>query len=157
MNDEASSDDFDEPSADPQIQKDYEAALGAFLVAFNRIENTISDIIELSLYKAERAEIIERFKADTFSRKIGTLDLLSIAYPHMRNANLLTELKALGADRNTLAHGHFDQNPFDGSYEVSTNSRTQSMPIKRITELTTRAEAAWEKLRGFQVFFWFDN
>ena len=37
------------PTADPRIQKDYEAALGAFLVAFNRIENTVSDVIFLAL------------------------------------------------------------------------------------------------------------
>ena len=27
---------YDFPTADPQVQKDYEAALGAFLVTFNR-------------------------------------------------------------------------------------------------------------------------
>ena len=39
----------DVPTADPQIQKDYEAALGAFLVAFTQIENIVSDVIFLAL------------------------------------------------------------------------------------------------------------
>jgi hypothetical protein len=34
----------DEPSADPQIQKNYESALGAFLVLFKAIENEMGDV-----------------------------------------------------------------------------------------------------------------
>ena len=49
----------DIPTADPQIQKDYEAALGAFLVTFNRIENTTNEIIHLALQASERQDILQ--------------------------------------------------------------------------------------------------
>ena len=39
--DDATPDWDDVPSADPNIKKDYEAALGEFLVVFNRIENFV--------------------------------------------------------------------------------------------------------------------
>ena len=56
------------PSANPQIQKDYEAALGAFLVVFNRIENTVNDVIVLALRKSKRLDILTNLKRDPFSR-----------------------------------------------------------------------------------------
>lgn len=42
-------DEDDIPWADPAIQTDYEAALGSFLVSFNRLENLIGDLLEESL------------------------------------------------------------------------------------------------------------
>ena len=157
MSDEARSSWFDEPSADPQIQKDYEAALGAFLVVFNSIENAVSDIIYLALKKAAREDILKSLRGDLFSRKLTTLDLLSIAYPQAASKALVDELRRLGAERNDLAHGHFDQNPFDGSYHIVTDRKTLSVPMDKIVKLTERAERAWDDLRGSQAFFWFDD
>ena len=59
----------DIPTADPQIQKDYEAALGAFLVAFTQIENIVSNIIVLAQEKAERKDIVKCPRGDSFPRE----------------------------------------------------------------------------------------
>jgi hypothetical protein len=32
------------------------------------------------------------------------------------------ELRQIAGERNNLAHGHFDQNPYDGTYDVVTKS-----------------------------------
>jgi hypothetical protein len=42
------------PWADPQIQKDYEATLGAFLVSFNRLEDVVSKLIGYALKRLGR-------------------------------------------------------------------------------------------------------
>jgi hypothetical protein len=153
MSDEASSYDFDEPFADPQIQKDYEAALGAFLVVFNAIENSVSDLIHLALKKSDRKEIAKFINGDNFFRKLIVLDLLTIAQPRIASKMLIEKLRALGTERNNLAHGHFDQNPFDGNYQVVTNRKTRSIPIEQISKLTERAESACNELRDSVTFF----
>jgi hypothetical protein len=147
-----------DPAADPQFQKNYEPALGAFLVVFNRIENTVSDLIWLALSKAGREDILRSLDGDLFSRKLTTLDLLSIAYPQvMPSKTLIEELRYLGAERNHLAHGHFDQNPFDGTYNIVTDRKTLTVPVTKIVKLVERAEKAWDDLRNSRAFFWFDD
>lgn len=147
----------DEPSANPQIQKDYEAALGAFLVVFNAIENEMSDIIILALKKAGREEIYGSLNQNGFARKVTTLELLSVAYPQAASQTLLKELRNLAGERNNLAHGHFDQNPLDGSYQIVAGKKVLSVPIEQIVELRKRAEKVWDELRSSAAFFWFDD
>ena len=146
----------DIPTADPQIQKDYEAALGAFLVTFNRIENTTNEIIHLALQTSERQDILKHIKDDFFNRRLVTLDLLSLTFPRPFSKDVIDELRHLTNARNHLAHGHFDQNPFDGEYEVVTGkNKRRAMPVTAIQSLTKRAEAAWDKLRCIEAYFSF--
>ena len=147
---------IDEPYADPQIQKDYEAALGAFLVVFNAIENTINDIIVLALQKSGRADILKQLDNDSFNRKLTTLDLISVAYPTAVPQSVTNQLRNLATQRNRLAHGHFDQNPFDGTYQVVTSrSGPKPIPVPQIQTLTEHAETVWEKLRFADAYFFF--
>ena len=139
----------DEPSADPQIQKDYEAALGEFLVAFNRIENTVSDIIVLALKKAGREEILGSMAWDTFDRKIRNLELISLRFQEIASLRLIAELRALGTERNQLAHGHFEQNPVDGSYVVVNRKNSRLKPVEEIRVFTERTKKADHQLRFF--------
>jgi hypothetical protein len=147
----------DEPFADPQIQKDYEAALGEFLVAFNRIENIVGDVIILALNKAGREEVLGLMKGELFARKVLILDLVSVHFPEVASWTLTSELRSLGSERNNLAHGHFDQNPFDGSYHVVTSQKRLKMPLEKIRKLTERAHKAYDQLRSSQAFFWFED
>ena len=147
----------DIPTADPQIQKDYEAALGAFLVACTQIENTISDIIFLALEQAERKDILNRLRGDSLRRKLVTLELISLAHPRPLLKSAIDELRDLAAQRNDLAHGHFHQNPFDGSFEIVTDRKALSMPIAQLKQLTERAQIAWDALRYAETYFSFDN
>ena len=147
----------DIPTADPEIQKDYEAALGAFLVAFNHIEKIVNDIIFLALEKAERIDILKRVRGDSFQRKLITLELISLAHPGaLLSKSSIEELRDLAASRNGLAHGHFHQNPFDGSYEIVTDRKAFLMPVTGLKRLTERAESAWDALRHAEAYFSFD-
>ncbi len=145
----------DEAFADPKIQKDYEAALGQFLVAFNRIENVVGDVIVGALKKAGREEILGLMKGEMFARKVLILDLVSMHFPETACWTLTNELRSLGSERNKLAHGHFDQNPFDGSYHVVTSKKRLKMPLETIRKLTERAEKAYEQL--YTASFWFED
>lgn len=149
----------DIPSADPQIQKDYEAALGAFLVVFNLIENTVNDVIVMALQQSERQDILQRLKGDSFSRKLATLDLISLTYSQPLPKTLVDELRDLSTHRNNFAHGHFDQNPFDGDYKIVTDRKKKliSMPIAQLNLLTERAETACDAIGYAQAFFEFYN
>ena len=148
---------FDMPSADPRIQKDYEAALGTFLVAFNRIENAVNDTIILALQKSERQDILERLRNDSLYRKLTTLDLISLAYSRPLPKTVVNELRELASQRNDLAHGNFHQNPFDGSYEIVTHQKQFHMSTDQLSLLTKRADRAWDALRYAQAFFWSDD
>lgn len=146
----------DIPAADPQIQKDYEAALGAFLVAFTQVENIVSDIIFLALQKAERKDLLKRVRRDSFQRKLITLELISLAHPRALREVVIGELRHLAGRRNDLAHGHFHQNPFEGSYEIVTDRKAFLMPVTELKGLTERAESAWNALRYADAYFSFD-
>ena len=44
-------------------------------------------------------------------------------------------LICLNKHRNRLVHGHFDQNPFDGSYELIGRQKRRDYPIAEIDRL----------------------
>ena len=69
---------------------------------------------------------------------------------------MIEELRGLASRRNDLAHGHFNQNPFDGSYEIVTDRKDFPMPVSDLKRLTERAESAWDALRYAEAYFSFD-
>ena len=146
-------------SADPQIQKDYEVALGAFLLAFNQIESTVNDIIFLALQKSERLDIFKRVNDGSFNQKLTALDLISLSHPQALPKTVLEELRDLSGHRNILAHGHFHQNPFDGSYEIVTprNRQQRCIPVTQLDQLSKRADRAFDNLRYADACFSFDD
>jgi hypothetical protein len=151
--------DFDDsPSADPQIQADYEAALGRFLVAFNRVDNEVSQLIATVLYLSERPDLVNDLtnKAD-FSRKLQTLDLLTLARDSGRLKDApLAEMRQIAGERNTVAHGHFDQNPFDGEYQLKGKGRYSNYSPKRLEALTHRCNEVWSALRTIDAGFHYE-
>lgn len=152
--------DFDDsPSTDPQIQADYEAALGRFLVAFNRVDNEVAQLISTVLHLSERRDLIDDLthKAD-FSRKLQTLDLLTLATHsgQLKDAPI-KEMRQIAGERNTVAHGHFDQNPFDGEYQLKGKGRYSDYSPKRLDALTRRCNEVWQRLRTIDAGFHFET
>ena len=47
-------DDDDTPWASPEIRANYEAALGRFILAFNQVDNELTDVIETILRRLKR-------------------------------------------------------------------------------------------------------
>lgn len=149
----------DVPWADPQIQSDYEAALGRFLVAFNRIDNEVSQLISTVLHLSERADLIEPMTIRTdFARKLQVLDLLTLAkHSGQLGEAPIEEMRKLAGERNVVAHGHFDQNPFDGEYQLKGKGRYSDYSAKRLDGLTERCNKAWQKLRFVDACFHFET
>lgn len=151
--------DDDTPSADPQIQIDYEAALGRFLVAFNKVDNELEGLINTLLTCLSREDLVEEctIKVD-YSRKLLILDLLSLSSdPGELKTAPVSEMRQIGRERNVIAHGHFDQNPFDGGYKILGKGKYSDYSPKRLDDLTTRCNAVWDQLRHLRAYYWLDK
>jgi hypothetical protein len=145
--DERDHDAEDIPFADPQIRIGYQVSLGRFLVQFNEIENLVSELILLSLTKVGLDELGARLAKGRFSERLEYLKALNRRIGLGVSDEEFATLKVLSTERNTLAHGHFDQNPFDGSYEVVTEKHRKGFPTSQIEMLTRQAESIVETLK----------
>lgn len=151
-------DDDDTPWASPEIQKNYEAALGRFLLAFNRLDNLLYEIIGTMLRALKRDDLVRRCTHTNFDFKLFVLDLLKTSTEGKVLADVPIDLmKTVGGERNVLAHGHFDQNPFDGAYEVVTFKVRAEYPVARLDGLTRKADTAWEALRYVEAYYAFSD
>lgn len=146
----------------PRSREGYEAALGRFLVAFNRIENLISVLIMAALKDLGRTDLIVDSCNVDLSRRIRNLELILLATPYKQ---VFGEVKAIATERNKIAHGHFDQNPIDGRYAVTgrkpeTSGQLQSydhVTTEHIVALTRRAKDAFDDLRLLEASMMMDR
>lgn len=146
-------DEDDIPWADPAIQTDYEAALGLFLVRFNRLENLIGDLLEGSLGKLGRADLYA--PEDRLEVKLRHFETVLLALPRMHKPDFKTA-KNLNGERNTIAHGHFDQNPYSGEYQIVTQRRKRvAMPIAKIVRMSQIADSVIDDFRSCEAYLAF--
>jgi hypothetical protein len=147
MTDEAWGDD-DVPWTLPEIRQQYEAALGRFILAFNELDNLLTQIIETTLEGLDRRDLVKTCIQQNFALKLLTLDLLKSSREGTAIADVpIPLMKQIAGERNTLAHGHFDQNPFDGSYDIVVKNVRASYSAERLDGLTEKADKALEALR----------
>jgi hypothetical protein len=138
----------DTPWASPEIRESYEAALGRFILAFNQLDDLLSDLVEIILKRLGRQDLAEKIAKEDFWLKLLTLDLTRSSNTAAAAANVPIDLmKAIEGERNVLAHGHFDQNPFDGSYAVvrsrkSVHEQYSTNKLLALIKQTKRAEHA---------------
>lgn len=151
-------DDDDIPWASPEIQEAYEAALGRFLLVFNRLDNLLSEVIGMMLHALKRDDLVVRCTRKDFALKLLVLDLLKTSTEGKVLADVPIDLmRQVAGERNVLAHGHFDQNPFDGTYEVVTTKVRAEYPVARLNDLSSKTENAWEALRYVDAFYAFSD
>jgi hypothetical protein len=60
-------------------------------------------------------------------------------------------------ERNKLAHGHFDQNPFSGDYQIVHKNIRKEYSVERLDVLTEQANMAWMALRYAEAFYTFTD
>jgi hypothetical protein len=147
------------PWASPNIQHDYEVALGKFVVTFNELDYLLGEIIQIVLARIDRRDLVEEcaIKAD-FRVRRRVLDLLKHSTEGDGLVSVpISSIKALGQERNILVHGHFDQNPFDGTYNIIAKRRAPFYSPERIGELTRQAKMAVDALRYAEAFYGFAN
>lgn len=151
----------DVPFADPRIQEDYERALGRFLVAFNRIEGCVSDIIIEAMKRLGREMDIERALDKSFARRLDYMvDRLKELpeFPIVQNNFVrVGDVRELSKTRNSLAHGHFDQNPFSGEYEiVNRDTVAERWSPETIEPEIRKANELWDHLDYVRLYLEFD-
>lgn len=157
MTDEARDED-DVPWASPEIRQEYEAALGRFILAFNELDNLLTEIIEATLERLDRSDLVKACKQQNFALKLLTLDLLKSSREGAAIADVpIPLMKQVAGERNTLAHGHFDQNPFDGSYDIVVKSIRASYSAERLDGLTVMADKALQALRHASAVYDFSE
>lgn len=148
-------DDDDTPWADPAIRLAYEAALGEFIVTFNQLEDLVVRLVDYSCRMIKRP--VPRSASSSYAGAVDLLEIMGgMQVLHLQGAPI-AELRSIGKTRNFLVHGHFDQNPFDGSYVVSPVRAGKPDHVKpeAIRELSGRAMRAWETLRHSEAVFAF--
>lgn len=138
----------DIPSADPAIRTEYEAALGRFILAYNEADYRLSRVIAAELSDRGHLDLGAAAAKGTFAQRLEKLEILSTAENRHLSRVPVAKLRSLHAGRNNLAHGHFDQNPFDGSYYVIQREKARDYPVSRILELADDLAKIADILRG---------
>lgn len=150
-------DDDDTPWADPQIQLDYQAALGEFVVEFNRLDDTLNKVLTYALSKIERDRLAKQYIASQFSNRIDLIDLLGGSNVLGLGTAPIADLKAVVNIRNILVHAHFDQNPFDGSYTLIQKGRDSNLKTEAIRKWSQRVSDVTFKMRLFEARWMFGH
>lgn len=144
--------------ADPAIRTDYEAALGRFILAFNEVDYRLSQVIRAELSQRGRSDLAGTASKGPLAQRLEMLDVLvSDTKNGQLSALPLAELRSLNTDRNNLAHGHFDQNPFDGSYTLVLRAKTRDYPISRILALASELTNMADQFRHIEVLYEFED
>jgi hypothetical protein len=153
---EIAEDDEDPPFASPEIRLNYEAALGRFVLEFNQVDNLLGTLIELVLSHLGRSDLAEKTARWDFWLKVLVLDLLKCSAEGSGLQNILASaLTNIARERNRLAHGHFDQNPFSGDYDIVVRNVPQQYSVERLDALTREANELWTELRYAEAHYTF--
>ncbi|MGE0652477.1 MAG: hypothetical protein AB7P12_12105 [Alphaproteobacteria bacterium] len=150
-----------EPWADPEIQRGYQAALGEFIVSFNRLDADLTKVLRLALGDAGKLGLFAQIRPQGYGAKLQALELLQISPSMVAIHGVpIDEMRKIAAIRNFLAHAHFDQNPFDGTYELippKSDKKPSERHLKEeaIRRWTERINSAWSSLRSSEAHYWF--
>jgi hypothetical protein len=126
---------FDEPIADPAIREAYQNALGRFMVAHNEVDFWMSGILEKAVKALDPDGGLNGLALGDFSARATKLALLMKTAPHLALGGVgIGRLHELNGTRNILAHSHFDQDPWDGTYEI-VKARHRNLTEKRLNNL----------------------
>jgi hypothetical protein len=145
----------DIPWADPQIKKDYEAALGRLILAHNNVDIHLTRLIRCVLKQLGDPEPLAKMAVGRFADRLENVRMLGAITKDTRLTNVpFVEIAKLNGLRNIVAHGHFEQNPFDGAYELIGNKRTHTdFSIDRLNEIADELTQRGSHLDAM-VTFW---
>jgi hypothetical protein len=122
------------------------------------VDYRLSQVITSELSQRGRSDLSTTASKGPFAQRLETLNILANT---TKNGQLLAlplgKLKSLNADRNYLAHGHFDQNPFDGSYTLVLAAKTRDYPVSRILALAAELAQIADQFRHAEILYDFDD
>lgn len=156
----------DPPFADPKIRRDYEAALGRLILAYNEVDFRLTAVLLTAVQKMGRTDRLKYLTNGKFEQRLCNLAMLSDLVPQLGIPDIdFAELRQLNNDRNNVAHGHFDQNPYDGSYVLLTSKQFEAAkrqtyenyPISALNRITDKLKRAAETLHEAELAIQFDD
>ncbi|MEQ1933851.1 MAG: hypothetical protein ABL962_08230 [Fimbriimonadaceae bacterium] len=146
------------------IRREYEIALGRFLLSFNQLDDRLLRLINLVFSSLDRTDLIKLKQSPTsgmrFSAKLYVIELLKCTTLGQRLSNIsVADLRALAKQRNILAHAHMDRNPFDDSYRLIERGDTSDyvFTADNINALTAKSETLCASLKEAEAFYEFTN
>lgn len=164
MTDVPSFDDDDLPWASPDVQMNYEAALGRFILGYNSIDNLLTELIETVLKKLRRDEkLIKQCQGQGFWHKLLIFDILKSSHAGGGILHIsLDPIKEINIHRNRLAHGHYDCNDnafFDGNYYLINNQKMikHIYSVQDLNDLIQKADDVFSDLRYAETFYDFSD
>jgi hypothetical protein len=124
-------------------------------------------VIKLAVEKLGSADPLRELASGRFYQRVANLKLLQ-ALPNELHVGKIDSEKLLELNefRNTVAHGHFDQNPADGSYVLLESERgykgqrakmRQNFPATRLDEISEEMRGQAYALRGVQAVYTFTD
>ena len=162
------SDDWDEndeveiPFADPSIREDYAAALGRLILAHNECDYWLAPLIECCFKRLNNPPNVDLAQT-TFARRLEILQMLqSIPFDLRISSINFRRIGELNTHRNRVAHGHFDQNPFSGDYDIVTikdaYKKTRQKMLRKYTsafmdEVTLALQGMAQLLSATVIFY----
>lgn len=153
-------DDDETPWADPAIRLRYEALLGAFMLHHNAIDDMVLRLLTVILSRLGRSDLPLQPIKGNFYVRLYVLDVLrSTTEGCDLTAVQMKELYAITKFRNDVAHGHMDQNPFQGSYELLSKGAPLKgdFSLERMEEMAMRATEAHTMLRHAMAQYEFER
>lgn len=141
--------------ADPQIRKNYEAALGRLILAHNDLDRFLTRLIECYLGDLGDRPELAKLASGQFDRRLDNLRMLQGIKPDFRIGGVdFDKMKELNRLRNIVAHGHFEQNPSQGDYILITNKATHDdFSVERLDDITKGLTDTASRIKP-AVYFW---
>jgi hypothetical protein len=126
---------IDEPFADPAIREEYTKALGRLILAHNEVDFWISALLTKAVAKIEPDGALDGLTDGNFYQRATNLMLLMKLAPQLPLGGVgKGSLLELNSFRNTLAHGHFEQDRYEGTVEV-VRARRRGQNVKRVQDI----------------------
>ena len=158
--------DDDLPQADPAIRTNYEAAVGRLILAHNEVDYRLTTVIRFAIAKLGGDSGLHRLAGGMFAQRVDSLALLQAIPINLYLGKIdCAQLRELNEQRNIVAHGHFEQNPFDGSYNLIGKRKyatqqqwsERQFPAERLDELSGLLGNLADTLRYVEACFCFDG
>lgn len=135
-------DDFDDGGptewADPAIRRNYEAALGRLILAHNEVDRNLTVLIQACLKELGDPASLKAMTNGNFASRLSNLAAIKQLCPTFPLAGIdVNSLTALNGERNVVAHGHFEQNPYDGDFVlIRAKQQFENYSAERLDKIT---------------------